>query len=876
MTQIKKHIVLLLWIVIPLSAFSQGNILNKKIDISFTKLPFAEALAAIEKEANCKITYRLSESPQGSFVTKSFKNTELRSIIVDIWGGKQLNFLTIDNEINIQVVPEKKANNQKGKLEGRITDDKDEPLSGVTVQLAGTTTGRITDADGRFSFQTLQAGVYKLIISSMGFEQKELPIKIRADKTTAFTTKLNVSTSELEEVVVVGETESKTTSEGAITISSLDIKQVQDQALGTEEVLKTTTGLVLRQNGGLGSTMSINLNGLTGNAVRTYYDGIPLELYGNGLRLNTIPVDALERVDVYKGVMTIDMGTDALGGGLNLVPVQQSDDYLRTSYSFGSFNTHRFTFNGLKKLSDRTSLSTISYFNYSDNDYRMRDIPNLVVTELPDGSPGFEEERITARRFHDRHISGFIEGKLRIRDLKWADRLEFALAYSKTADEIQNLGAIINTAIGDVEREIEVFSPRIDYRKSFFKDRLSARYFGVLSHTVDNIVDTTANVFNWKGEILNIRGGGASLLERENVGTAHRLTLTYKITDHIDVKVSDYYRYTRQKGEDPLGERIPVEGEPTDPNTFPSTLNRNIFGVELNATFLEDKLNAIAFFKNYLYQAEAIDIFRVGEGLLEFSEIQKNRNGYGFALKYQLHPTVFIRTSVERAIRIPEETEIFGDLAATIPNFDLEPEESLNWNVGAQFEKRFKNDRSILVNLNGFIRNRENLIRPKLFFNLIQFINEAVVDGKGIELALKISPIKNLSLQGNFTGQSNEIASGIDIGKQVPNIPLTFYNVGANYRIEDLFKPGNSLQLSWTYLFIDRFSINTVTDLNTANPDFIVPEQFVHNAGLTYKLKEQGLAFSFNLQNVFNAEIFDNFRIPRPGINYAFKINYSL
>ncbi|MEM7106745.1 MAG: TonB-dependent receptor [Bacteroidota bacterium] len=854
--------------------YSQENILDRKIDIRFENLSPKASFKKLMAEADCYINFNESLLPSERRITKNYKQTEIRTIIQEIWGSKNLEFLAIGNKITIKKSGKKNPEKEKGNLQGRLTDDNQEPLPGATIRLVGTPYGAVTGLDGRYELNNLPVGTYQVEVSSLGFEKIAKTVALSKDNLQLDFT-LKASTSELEEIVVFGKTEAETISEEAITITSLDIKKFQDQAIGTEEVLKTTTGLVVRQSGGLGSPMSINLNGLSGNAVRIYYDGIPMELYGNGLQLNTIPVDALERVDVYKGVMPIDLGTDALGGGLNLVPVAQSQDYIRTSYSFGSFNTHRVTFNGLKNVSNRVSLSTISYFNYSDNDYRMRDIPNLVRQ--------FEEERIDARRFHNQHISGFVEGKLRIKALNWADRLEFAISYAGIADEIQNAGRIVNTAIGEAEREVKVFSQRIDYRKTFFKDKLSARYFGVLSRTVDNINDSTTNLYDWRGEILNITnlGGGefgsASLLERENVGTAHRLTLNYQLTDHIDVKISDYYRYTRQEGEDPLGERIAIDGELTDPNTFPSTFNRNILGAELNANFFDDKLNVISFVKNYFYQAESVDIFEISVDKLAFSKVQKNSNGYGLALKYQLHPNVFFRTSVEQALRLPTERELLGDLASVVPNFDLEPEESLNWNLGGQIEKRFKNDRSILVNLNGFIRNRENLIRPKqVSFDRIQFINEAEVDGKGIELALKIRLLKNLSLQGNFTAQSNEIVAGTDLGRQVPNIPLTFYNVGATYRMEDLFHPGNSLQLSWTYFFIDRFSINTVPDLDTANPDFIVPEQYVHNAGVSYTLKSQGLAFSFNLRNVFNAEIFDNFRIPRPGINYAFKINYSL
>jgi len=185
--------------------------------------------------------------------------------------------------------------------------------------------------------------------------------------------------------------------------------------------------------------------------------------------------------------------------------------------------------------------------------------------------------------------------------------------------------------------------------------------------------------------------------------------------------------------------------------------------------------------------------------------------------------------------------------------------------------------------VDGFVRNQENLIRldqvgPE---NAI-FINEALVDGMGVEISSRIDPITNLTLTGNFTYQSNEIASNGDsasggsIGAQVPNIPQLFYNVGFNYTFDNLFKSQNDLQFFWTYLFTDRFSINEVADLDNANPDFVIPEQNVHNTGITYNMKQKGLVLSFNLQNVFDAEIFDNFRIPRPGINYAFKINYSL
>lgn len=878
------NITFLLWLLTIALGYGQQSLLERKVTIRFDNQSVSRALEQLQNEGNCTITYQPSDLPQDKVVSRYFEQTEIGTIIKEIWGSDQLKFLAVGDNITIRSLAKKGTKKKRGSIKGRIIQRNKKPLPGVTVLLVDTPYGAASNIDGYYELKNIPVGTYKLEISSIGFQKIAKTVNIQNNGLLQLNFVMDESTSELEEIVVLGKTEAKTINEEAITINSIDVKKIQNQAIGTEEALKTTTGVVVRQNGGLGSNVSINLNGLSGNEVRIFYDGIPLEVYSNGLQLNTVPVDALERVDVYKGVIPIDVGTDALGGGINLIPARQTDDYLRTSYSGASFNTHRVTFNGLKNLSSKTSLSTISYLNYSDNDFVMRNIRNQVEIELPDGSQGFDEETISARRFHDRHVSGFIEGRLRIKNMKWADRLELASSYFRRADEIQNGGFITTTSIGEAETEIDVFTQRIDYRKNFLKDRLGLRYFGILSFAVDKINDNSTNIFDWRGQILNRTNASGSeifgtptALERENLGTAHRLTVDFNITDNIDFKVSDYYRYTRLKGEDALGERILIEDELIDLNTLPSTLNRNIFGAELDALFFEEKLNVISFFKNYSYRAKSIDVFEVGANRLVFNEIRNNSNGYGFAVKYQLNPSIFIRTSIEEAIRIPTEAEIFGDLAATIPNFDLEPEESLNWNVGVQFEKRFDTNRFFLVNVNGFVRNRENLIRPvQVSFSRIQFRNEDVVDGKGIELALKVNPLKSLLLQGNFTTQSNEIDSGVDIGKQVPNIPLTFYNLGANYEIENLLKQGNNLQISWTYLFTDKFSINTVEDLDTANPEAFVPKQSVHNAGLSYQLKQKGLAFSFNLQNVFNVEVFDNFRVPRPGINYAFKINYSL
>jgi outer membrane receptor protein involved in Fe transport len=160
-------------------------------------------------------------------------------------------------------------------------------------------------------------------------------------------------------------------------------------------------------------------------------------------------------------------------------------------------------------------------------------------------------------------------------------------------------------------------------------------------------------------------------------------------------------------------------------------------------------------------------------------------------------------------------------------------------------------------------------------------VNEGRVNGRGIELAALLIPTEKLQFTGNFTFQGNEITtprltSSSLQGAQVPNIPNLFFNLGITYRVKDPFTAEGNLEFFWNYFFIDRFSINEVKDLDTANPDFVIPIQNLHNTGVAYILNDSGLSFSFTLRNILNDKIYDNFRIPRPGRNFAFKILYSL
>ena len=88
---------------------------------------------------------------------------------------------------------------QNKTITGKVTDDKGAPVAGASVTVRGTKNGVNTNADGAFTINVSPTAT-TLIFSSVGFSQQEIAIGSQ----TVITVTLATSTSNLNEVVVVG------------------------------------------------------------------------------------------------------------------------------------------------------------------------------------------------------------------------------------------------------------------------------------------------------------------------------------------------------------------------------------------------------------------------------------------------------------------------------------------------------------------------------------------------------------------------------------------------------------------------------------------------------------------------------------------------
>ena len=86
----------------------------------------------------------------------------------------------------------------QSKITGKINDSKGEPLIGASVVVKGTTTGAITDIDGKYSIE-VPANATKLVFSFVGYASKEITV----GSSTAIDIILDEGVS-LDNLIVIG------------------------------------------------------------------------------------------------------------------------------------------------------------------------------------------------------------------------------------------------------------------------------------------------------------------------------------------------------------------------------------------------------------------------------------------------------------------------------------------------------------------------------------------------------------------------------------------------------------------------------------------------------------------------------------------------
>ena len=255
-------------------------------------------------------------------------------------------------------------------VEGLVVDDEGKPVPYATLYVEGTTRGTTTDSAGRYLLHA-EEGDADVVVQMLGYRTERHSVSLESGRTHRLDISLEAEATDIDQVVVSASGVGRV-KRSAFNAVAVDTRELRNTTKNLADALSRAPGLKLRESGGVGSDMSLMIDGFSGKHVKIFIDGVPQEGVGSAFSLNNIPAGYADRIEVYRGVVPVGFGADALGGVVNIVTNKsRRSGFADASYSFGSFNTHRSNLHAGQTLDNGFKWEVNAFQNYSDNNYRI-------------------------------------------------------------------------------------------------------------------------------------------------------------------------------------------------------------------------------------------------------------------------------------------------------------------------------------------------------------------------------------------------------------------------------------------------------------------------------------------------------------------------
>ena len=759
-------------------------------------------------------------------------------------------------------------------LSGKVTSSDGSPVAQATLAVEGTSYGTYSDNNGNYTL-SLPEGKYILTASFVGFKSQRKNIELRRKKSVDFV--LQENAVGLKDVEVYAKSKSQKLRESSFAVNALDVKPIVNSLNNLNELVNRASGIKVRQEGGVGSDFDLSINGMSGNSVRYFIDGVPLETKGSEVSLANLPVNIIDHIEMYKGVVPSYLGSDALGGAINIVTKKEKKNYLDVSYGIGSFHTHKADMNAqiVFPKSGIIVRPTVGV-NYSKNDYMMKGVEvwdESVRKYVPSNR----------KRFHDDYFSLLAQVEVGVTGKPWADDFFVTASYSKVNKELQT-GSIQTNVYGMAERNGDAYNVSAQYRKKDFILK-GLQMQSILSHTWDHslTVDTAYRVYDWNGDYIEssrneITGRERSLRHYKRPTTMFRSNWDYRINQHHSVNFNYLVNRTGNDRYDDV-----------DDSFVPSNdiVCKHIIGLSYHQQFLQNKIENTFFVKDYVnhLNIRQTDLYWQTGSDEVIGSNTNNYWGYGVGTRVKFIEPVALKVSFEHSVRLPLARELLGNGSTIYANTALNPERSDNVNVGAFGTWHPATGHSLYYEVNGFMRFVDDYIQAVVAEKegMMQYENVPAVHIKGVEGEVRYSWKRNLQCMANVSWQdARDQRKYKDDGKlsatyldRVPNRPWLFGAAEANYTFYDVLLKNSSLRLGASYQWVHWYFL-TWEAYGAKESKAQIPAQHVINADMTYSLGNGKYNISVSCDNIFDRLVYDHYKLQKPGRSFFLKFRMFL
>lgn len=759
-------------------------------------------------------------------------------------------------------------------LSGKITSSDGHPVAQASLAIEGTSYGTYSNDNGSYRLE-LPEGTYTVVASFIGYESQKKSVRLTGKKTMDFI--LQEETVALKDVEVYAKSKSQKLREGAFAVNALDVKPVVNSLSNLNELVNRTSGVKVRQEGGVGSDYDLSINGMSGNSVRYFIDGVPLETKGSEVSLANLPVNIIDHIEMYKGVVPAYLGSDALGGAINIVTKKEKKNYLDMSYGIGSFHTHKADLNAQIVFSKSGVIvrPTVGV-NYSKNNYTMKGVEvwdESVRKYVPSNR----------KRFHDDYFSLLAQVEVGVTGKPWADDFFVTASYSKVDKELQT-GSIQTKVYGMAERNGSAYNVSAQYRKKDFLVK-GLQMHSMLSHTWDYslTVDTAYRVYDWNGDYIEssrneITGRERSLRHYKRPTTMFRSNWDYRFNPQHAVNLNYLVNRT---GNDRYDE-VDSSFEPSN-----DVVCKHIIGLSYYQQLWQDKMENTFFVKDYVnhLNIRQTDLYwQTGSDKVK-GESTGNYWGYGAGTRVSFWEPLALKASFEHSVRLPLARELLGNGSTIYANTALNPEKSDNVNLGVFGTWHPGAGHVLYYEVNGFMRFVDDYIQAVVAEKegMMQYENVPAVHIKGLEGEVRYSWKRNLQCMANVSWQdARDQRKYKEDGKlsatylnRVPNRPWLFGAAEVNYTFHDVCRKNSSLRLETSYQWVHWYYL-TWEAYGAKESKAQIPAQHVVNAGVTYSLENGRYNLSVSCDNIFDRLVYDHYKLQKPGRSFFLKFRVFL
>ena len=757
---------------------------------------------------------------------------------------------------------------QVATVKGRISAG-EEPIVGAVVQLKELKKYAVADAQGNFSLLVpYRKASYTFTIESMGYKTQEQTL-IVAQPVVVLNVAMEEEITALTGITVEAITPIKQLEKSAYNVAAIDATKLTHLNSNAADMLAKASGVKVRETGGMGAESQINLNGFTGQHVRTFVDGVPISR-ASSFQIGNIPTELIDRIEIYKGVVPVTFGSDALGGAVNIVTRRSNAQYANLSYTFGSFNTHKSTLNVGAPLTDNIGIELNAYQNYSDNSYK-------VLTHYLDLTKGiYSKDKQWFKRFHDRYHNEVIIGKVNIFKESWADKLSFSLNYNQEYKQIQNAN-LMQIVFGGKYQTSYTYSTGIEYEKKNLLKGLSFSVVGRYDLTTTNVVDEENRIYSWDGSyrIKPTKGEAMyqnTLFEGKTAYVAAHLDywLSEKHFLQLTHTFSHYYRLTKSQLFTPFS---------SDADFMDRINQKNITGLSYKYV-PNDQWTVLAFGKYYAAKVTGPAVVS-GHGYLSVYEDHTERTnalGVGVGSSYEFSKELLAKLSYEKSYRLPNDRELFGDGNLEIGANQLRPEHSENLNVNLSWQPE-TNGHALLAEGGFALRYiQDYIIRNVASTGAATIKNHGKVLTLGGDFTLRYFYQKTFSVGGNLSymdmrnreRKNTNGADSVTYGDRVPNMPYLFGSADATYTFDSLLTQDDGLTLGYNLAYTHEFFLSWQSE----GAKITVPTQLSHDLSLTYTAPRNKYTLSVEVKNFTDALLYDNYSLQKAGRAFYVKASY--